>query len=212
MLNILRKHKYSHPHGSIRTANDNRVPHYLAVYNPLKDEFTHTETGEPVLVKSVIDYNYACYLLLTQTVLLNDGTTMESSQISCDPKTGECVQQITGDPVELKPNQVHLVIIDYSPEKSCTLENILQEVNVQLCEYRESEVKIKKIYLDGWCFGFYRVEYDDRSWIESINFNQLRLTKVVKVSDGGDFHFFYSKISPEYNAFGSPNLFEIIRK
>jgi len=210
-MTTLSKHKYSHPHGSIITMNGKRVPHYLAVYNSLTDQFTHKETDEPVSVKSVIDYNYACYLLLTQTVLLNDGTTIESSQISCDPKTGECVQRITGEPVELKPNQVHLVIIDYSPEKSCGLENILREVFVQLGKYHESDVQIKKIRLDGWC-PFYRVEYDNTSWIESINFNQLQLTKVVKVSDGGDFHFFYSKISPEYNAFGSPNLFKIIEK
>ena len=105
-MTTLRTHKYPYPHDPIRTENDNPVPHYLVVYNPLTDQFTHKETDEPVSVKSVIDYNYACYLLLTQTVLLNDGTTIESSQISCDPETGECVQRITREPVELKPNQV----------------------------------------------------------------------------------------------------------
>ena len=99
------------------------------------------------------------------------------------------------------------LVIDH--QNLCNLESIFGQVCAQLEKHLASTVKIKQVYRDFWDGPFYQVQYDDKYLIPSINFNELRLTKVVKVPDG-DFHFFYTKISPEYNPFGSPILFEIV--
>lgn len=99
------------------------------------------------------------------------------------------------------------LVIDH--QNLCNLELILDQVCAQFKKHHASTVKIIQVYRDFWNGPFYQVQYDNKYWIPSINFNELRLTKVVKVPDG-DFHFFYTKISPEYNPFGSPILFEIV--
>ena len=99
------------------------------------------------------------------------------------------------------------LVIDH--QNLCDIELILTQVLAQLEKHHASVVQTKQVYRDFWDGPFYQVQYDDKYWIPSINFNKLRLTKVVKVPDG-DFHFFYTKISPEYNPFGSPILFEIV--
>jgi hypothetical protein len=208
-------------HGSIITRDRKRVPHNLARFDPLTQKFIHKETGEELFVPSDdLNIDYACWFIPpNKTVLLVDGTAIESSQIHCNPETGECFHSTTKQPIQLQPDQVYLLVIDH--QNLCNLEFILGNVSRQFQQYGDSVVKTIQVY-DFWDGPFYHVNPEEKRWIEStIKFDELRLTKVVKVPDG-DFHFFYTKISPndddcnpfgsDYNPFGSEYLIKILEK
>jgi hypothetical protein len=201
-------------HGSIITRDRKRVPHNLARFDPLTQKIIHTETREELFVHSYdLNEDYACWFIPpNKTVLLVDGTAIESSQIHCNPETGECFHSTTKQPIQLQPDQVYLLVIDH--QSLCNLEFILGNVSRQFQQYRDSVVKTIQVY-DFWNGPFYHVNPEEKRWIEStIKFDELRLTKVVKVPDG-DLHFFYTKSSPDgddYNPFGSQYLMKIVEE
>jgi hypothetical protein len=198
-------------HNSIRPYSVPLVPHYLISFNPATGKFFHCETGEEIIV-SPHDFNknYAGRFILTPTVFLVDGTIVDSNQLRCDPKTGECVDKTTNGLVQLQPNQVHLVEIDHQnpPETDYTL--ISDALYANLKKNQGKIVQVKQVYNEFWNGPFYTVNYEPIP-IQSINFDDLRLTKVVNLIDGdGDDYYFYTSKSPQYNPFGSPILFKIV--
>ncbi len=102
---------------SIKPHSVPSVKHYLIRFDPETNKFYHRETGEEIRVSSHdVNENYAGLFILTTTVSLADGTIIDSTQISCDPETGACVDRTTNQPVQLQPNQVHFVVIDHQNE------------------------------------------------------------------------------------------------
>lgn len=198
-------------HYSIRRHSVPSVPHYLIWFDPVTKKFFHRETREEIRISSRdFNKNYAGWFILTHTVFLVDGTIVDSNQLHCDPKTGECVDKTTNGLVQLQPNQVHLVEIEHQnpPETDYTL--ISDALNANLRKNQGKIVQVKQIYNEFWVGGFYTVNYEPIP-IQSINFDDLRLTKVVNLIDGdGHDYYFYTSKSPQYNPFGSPILFEIV--
>lgn len=202
----MQRHKSIHPHSLTKTVSGDNVLHYLIRFDPATENFFHRETGEEIRVSSHdVNKDYAGWFILTRTVLLVDGTTADSSQLYCNINTGACFNRTTEQPVQLQPNQVHLVVID--SQNGNNDEYVLKLIQTRLKTHHGKSVRIKQVRKDF--FGpFYNVEYENER-IQSINFDDLRLTKVVDVYDG-DIYYFYSKCDPEYNAFGSTRLFEIV--
>lgn len=182
-------------------------PHYLIRFVPETKKFFHRKTGEEIIVSSR-DFNkyYANWFILTQTVLLVNGTTVDSSQIHCDPETGACVDRTTNEPVQLQPNQIHFVVIDH--QNLDGNDSISKMIQTEMKTNQGKLVRVKKVHNDFWSGPYYGIEYESRQ-ILSVNFDELILSKVVIVPDGDDY-FFYSMRSPIYNAFGSTILFKLV--
>ena len=192
-------------HHSIKPHSVPSVPHYLIRFDPATKKFYHRETGEEIRVnKYDVNQDYAGLFILTTTVSLVDGTTIDSTQISCDPETGACVDRTTNQPVQLQPNQVHFVVIDHQNPRE--IDYISRLIQTEIANNHKKQVRAKQVRKEGWNL-FYRIEYESRQ-IQSFNFDELILSKVVN-HDGGTY-FFYSMRSPTYNSFGSPILFELI--
>lgn len=195
-------------HYSIRPYSLPSVQHYLIRFDPKTRKFFHRETNEEIIVSQhYIDENYAGLFILTRTVSLVDGTTVDSSQIHCDPETGACVDRTTNQPVQLQPNQVHFVVIDH--QNLSGIDYISELIQNEMKTNQGKRVSAKQVRQDFWN-PFYGVEYENRE-ILSVNFDELILSKVVIVPDG-DMHFFYSMRSPTYNSFGSTILFKLIEE
>jgi len=201
----MQRHKSIHPHSRTKTVSGDNVPHYLIRFDPATENFFHRETGEEIRVNKY-DVNYAGWFILTTTVSLVNGITADSSQIYCYPETGACVDRTTNQPVELQPNQVHFVVIDHQNPRE--IDYISRLIQNQMETNQKKPVRAKKVRQDFWNGPFYGIEYESHQ-IQSVNFDELILSKVVIVPDG-DNYFFYSMRSPTYNAFGSTILFELI--
>lgn len=195
-------------HSSIRPYSLHSVKHYLIRFDPKTQKFFHRETGEEIKVsRRDIDQNYAGLFIQTQTVLLVDGTTVDSSLIYCDPETGACVDKTTSQHVQLQPNQVHFVVIDH--QNLVEIGSISKMIQTEMKTHQGKQVGVKQVRQDFWKGPFYDIEYERSHQIQSVNFDELILSKVVIVPDG-DNYFFYSMRSPTYNSFGSTILFEIV--
>jgi len=196
-------------HYSIRPYSLHSVKHYLIRFDPTTQKFFHRETGEEIKVsRRDIDQNYAGWFIQTQTVLLVDGTTVDLSQIQCDPETGVCVNRTTNQPVQLQPNQVHFVVIDH--QNLVEIGSISKMIQTEMKTHQGKQVGVKQVCQDFWNGPFHGIEYESHQ-IQSVNFDDLILSKVVIVPDG-DNYFFYSMRSPTYNSFGSTILFELVSK
>ena len=190
---------------SIKPHSVPSVKHYLIGFDPATEIFFHRETGKEIRVNEYdVNENYAGLFILTTTVSLADGTTIDSTQISCDPETGACVDRTTNQPVQLQPNQVHFVVIDHQNPRE--IDYISRLIQTEIANKQKKQVRTKQVWKEGWNL-FYRIEYESRQ-IQSFNFDELILSKVVN-HDGGTY-FFYSMRSPTYNAFGSTILFELV--
>lgn len=193
------------PHSVTTTLSGHNVQHYLIRFDPATKKFYHRETCEEIRVSSHdVDKDYTGWFILTTTVSLADGTTIDSTRISCDPETGACVDRTTNQPVELQPNQVHFVVIDHQNPRE--IDYISRLIHTEIANNHKKQVRAKQVRKEGWNL-FYRIEYESRQ-IQSFNFDELILSKVVN-HDGGTY-FFYSMRSPTYNAFGSTILFELV--
>jgi len=201
------KHYSIKPYSLIKTMSGIFVPHYLIRFDPATGKFFHRETGEEIIVSpSDVSEDYAGWFILTRTVFLVDGTTVDSSQIHCDPKTGKCFDRTTNQPVELQQNQVHFVVIDH--QNLSGIDYVSGLIQNQMETNQGKPVIARQVCKDFWNGPFYGIEYESRQ-IQSFNFDELILSKVVIVPDG-DNYFFYSMRSPTYNSFGSTILFELV--
>ena len=201
------KHYSIKPHSFTTTVGGIFVPHYLIRFCPETGKFFHRKTGEEIIVSPHhFDENYAGLFILTRTVLLVDGTIVDSSKIHCDPATGACFDRTTNQAVQLQPNQVHFVVIDH--QNLHGIDSILKLIQTEMRTHQEKQVRTKKVHQYFWDGPFYGVEYESNQ-IKSFNFDELILSKVVIVPDGNT-HFFYSMRSPTYNSFGSTILFELV--
>jgi len=206
------KHYSIKPYSLIKTMSGIFVLHYLIRFDPATGKFFDRKTGEEIRVSSHdVNEDYAGWFILKQTVLLVDGTAVDSSQIHCDPETGACVDRTTNQPVQLQPNQVHFVVIDH--QNLCGIDYVSELIRTQMKINQGKTVRAKQVRQDFWNGPFYGIEYVkkyDKSYqIQSFNFDELILSKVVIVPDG-DNYFFYSMRSPTYNAFGSTILFKLV--
>jgi hypothetical protein len=187
------------------------VPHNFISFNPETNKFHHTKTGDEITVSSDdFDKIYAGWFLLTTSVILVDRTIVDSNQLLCDPRTGRLVNKNTNQPVQLQPNQVHFVAIDHQNPPETNYNLISDDLYANLRKNQGKLVSVKQIYNEFWDGPFYTVNYE-RIPSQSINFDDLILTKVVYVPNG-DTHFFYSMRSPTYNSFGSTILFKLVEE
>jgi len=188
------KHYSIKPYSLIKTMSGIFVPHYLIRFDPATGKFFHRETGEEIIVSpSDVSEDYAGWFILTPTVLLVDETTVDSSQLYCDR-------------VELQQNQVHFVVIDH--QNLSGIDYVSGLIQNQMETNQGKPVRAKQVCQDFWNGPFYGIEYESHQ-IQSFNFDELILSKVVIVPDG-DNYFFYSMRSPTYNSFGSTILFELV--
>lgn len=201
------KHYSIHPHSFTTTVGGSFVPHYLIRFDPATGKFFHLKTGKEIIVSPHYFYeNYASWFILTRTVSLVDGITVDSSKIHCDPATGACFDRTTNQPVELQPNQVYFVVIDHQNPRE--IDYISQLIQKQMETNQGKPVSAKQVRKDFSNGPFYGIEYESHQR-QSFNFDDLILSKVVIVPDG-DTHFFYSMRSPTYNSFGSTILFKLV--
>lgn len=198
------KHYSIKPYSLIKTMSGIFVPHYLIRFDPATGKFFHRETGEEIIVSpSDVNEVYTAWFILTRTVSLVDGITVDSNQIYCDPATGACFDRTTNQPVELQQNQVHFVVIDH--QNLCGIDYVSELIQNEMKTNQGKWVSAKHVRRDFWN-PFYGIEYESCQ-NQSFNFDDLILSKVVIVPDG-DTHFFYSMRSPTYNSFGSTILFK----
>jgi|688.fasta_scaffold817709_2 hypothetical protein len=191
---------------SIKPHSVPSVQHYLIRFDSATNKFFHRVTGEEIRVSSHdVNKDYAGWFLLTSTVSLVDGTTVDSSQLYCNINTGACFNRTTEQPVQLQPNQVHFVVIDHQNPRE--IDYISRLIHTEIANNHKKQVRAKQVRKEGWNL-FYCVENENEK-IHSFNFDELILSKVVIVPDG-DNYFFYSMRSPTYNAFGSTILFQLV--
>jgi hypothetical protein len=144
---------------SIRRHYFPSVQHYLIRFDLETGKFYHRKTGEEIMVPpSDFDENQAGWFLLTSTILLMDGTTVDSNLINCDINTGACFNRTTNQPIQLQPNQVHLVVIEH--QNSYNDDSVLKVIQKQLTTHRGKSVRIKEFRKDYWNGPFYCVEYE----------------------------------------------------
>jgi hypothetical protein len=204
------EHNIIHPHSLTKTASGIFVPHNLIRFDPKTRKFLDCETGEEIIVSSSdVRKVYAVWVIQKKTVFLVDGTEIDSAQISCDPATGACVDRTTNQPVELRPNQLDVVYYD------CLiffgLDYVSKLTETQMKTNRGKRVRVKKVDKDFWNGPFYGIDCDKRYQIQSVNFDELILSKVVSGEDRGDYYLLYSKNPKTYSlSFGSTELFIIV--